>query len=167
MLGASEKWGQSRIEFRNIPDGVCELRWQLTVGECQGPCRNISRNAERREVIEPRKYTKRKPILLLKKQATIRVILLTLMTEIPPGSESTASTQRTYCIPGRSVNLCKQLFYTCSRDLRGTTISRVNEGLTEVGSLIVAMKSVKADGAKEVTNNHFSERKHVDTREVR
>ena len=32
----------------------------------------------------------------------------------------------------------------------------MNEGLAEVGSLIVAMKSVKADGAKEVTNNHIS-----------
>lgn len=35
--------------------------------------------------------------------------------------------------------------------------------MAEVGSLIVAVKSVKADGAKEVTNNRFSKWKHVDS----
>ena len=64
-----------------------------------------SSSGQKIQSLTPRKYTKRKSILCIKKQAMIRVILLTLMTEIPPRSESTASTQRTSCIPGRSVSL--------------------------------------------------------------
>ena len=58
----------------NIHDGVCELNVDEQEVMSKGSLRPEVAVMRKREVIEPRNDTERKPILLFKKQAMVSVI---------------------------------------------------------------------------------------------
>jgi len=86
------------------------------------------------------------------------VYALSEYTQVSPGSESVASVRGITHVPGRSDKLRKERAVDASKVLQTERATKVCQ---KSDCLIVAMKLVKANGAKGATNQRIALTKHA------